>query len=69
VTEADLYFPEQRVAVFCDGTHHARGKQKAKDAAINAKLEAKRIKAVRILSAEIKLDLPKAVSRVEEAIA
>jgi hypothetical protein len=47
VTEADLYFPEQRVAVFCDGTHHARGKQKVKDAAINAKLEAKGIKAAR----------------------
>src|SRR5215211_6061303 len=40
VTAADLYFPTQRVAVFCDGGHHSRGKQKARDAAINAKLEA-----------------------------
>jgi hypothetical protein len=35
------------VAVFCDGSHHARPKQKAKDVAINAKLEAVGIRADR----------------------
>jgi hypothetical protein len=69
VTEADLYFPEERVAVFCDGAHHARAKQKAKDAAINAKLEAVGIRPVRIPGTEIKFELPKAVSRVTEALA
>jgi hypothetical protein len=69
VTEADLYFPNQRVAVFCDGAHHSRGKQKAKDAAINAKLEAVGIRTVRIPSSEINFDLPKAVSRVTDALA
>lgn len=68
VTEADLYFPEERVAVFCDGSHHARSKQKAKDAAINAKLEAVGIRAVRISGAEIKFELPKAVARVKEVL-
>ena len=69
VTEADLYFPAQRVAIFCDGAHHSRGKQKAKDAAINAKLEAVGIRPVRIPSSEINFDLLKAVSRVTDALA
>lgn len=68
VTEADLYFPDKRVAVFCDGGHHARGKQKAKDAAISAKLQAVGIRPVRIPSTEINLDLQKAVARVREAL-
>jgi hypothetical protein len=69
VTEADLYFPTQRVAVFCDGSHHARPKQQKKDAAINAKLEAAGIRAVRVPSKEIKFDLPAAMRRVKEALA
>ncbi len=68
VTEADLYFPKERLAVFCDGSHHARSRQKAKDAAINAKLEAVGIRAVRIPGAEIKFELPKAVERVKEVL-
>jgi hypothetical protein len=68
VTEADLYFPKERVAIFCDGAHHARGKQKAKDAAINAKLEAVGIRPVRIPGSDIKFELGRAVSHVEEAL-
>jgi 3-polyprenyl-4-hydroxybenzoate decarboxylase len=40
VTEDHLYFPAERVAAFCDGTHQARTRQKAKDVPINAKPEA-----------------------------
>jgi hypothetical protein len=69
VTEADLYFFAERVAVFCDGAYHSRGKQKTKDAAINTKLEAVGIRAVRISGSEIKFELPKAVSRVKETLA
>lgn len=69
VTEADLYFPTKRIAIFCDGAHHARGKQKAKDAAINAKLEEIGIRPVRISGSEINFNLPRAVSRVKEAVA
>ncbi len=68
VTEADLYFPTERVAIFCDGAHHMRGRQKAKDAAINAKLEAVGIHPIRIPGSVIKFDLPQAVSRVKEAL-
>jgi hypothetical protein len=68
VAEVDLYFPKERVAVFCDGGNHAREKKRAKDSTINAKLEALGIKPVRISGREIKRDLEKAVSRVKEAL-
>lgn len=68
VTEADLFFPEQKVAVFCDGAHHSRGKQKAKDVAITEKLKAFGIRAVRIPGADIKFDLPTAVASVKDAL-
>lgn len=69
VTDADLYFPTDRIAVFCDGSHHSRKKNRERDAAINAKLEAVGIKAIRIPGSEIKFELPTAVTRVKEAIA
>jgi hypothetical protein len=68
VTEADLYFPMERVAVFCDGAHHTRGKQKVKDVAINAKLRAVGIRPIRIAGSEINFDLSRAASRVKEAL-
>lgn len=68
VTEADLFFSAERVAVFCDGGHHARAKQKAKDAAITEKLAALGIRAVRIPGDEIRGDLPKAIARVKEVL-
>ncbi|MER9191229.1 endonuclease domain-containing protein [Mesorhizobium australicum] len=68
VTEADLFFPEERLAVFCDGAHHARGKNKARDAAINARLEKVGIQPLRILATEINFDLNTAVKRVQEAL-
>lgn len=68
VTEADLFFPDQRVAVFCDGGHHVRARQKAKDAAIVEKLAALGIRAVRIPGDEIRTDLPKAITRVKELL-
>jgi hypothetical protein len=68
VTEADLFFPDQRVAVFCDGGHHTRAKQNAKDAAITEKLTALGIRSVRIPGDEIRNDLPKAIARVKEVL-
>lgn len=68
VTEADLFFSDERVAVFCDGGHHARAKQKAKDAVITEKLTALGVRSVRIPGDEIRDDLPKAVARVKEVL-
>lgn len=68
ISEVDLYFPAERVAVFCDGSSHSRRERREKDAGINAKLEAVGIRSVRIPGSEIKFDLAKAVSRVKEAL-
>lgn len=68
VTEADLFFLDERVAVFCDGGHHGRTKQKTKDAAITQKLAALGIHSVRIAGAEIREDLPKAIARVTQVL-
>ena len=68
VTEADLFFPDGRVAVFCDGGFHLRPKQKAKDAVITEKLAALGIRSVRIPGDEIRKDLPKAVAQVKEVL-
>ncbi|WP_210184844.1 hypothetical protein [Bradyrhizobium icense] len=69
MTEADLFFPDERIAMFCDGGHQARAKQKAKDAVITDKPAALGIRAVRIPSDEIREDLPNALCRVKEVIA
>ncbi|WP_050421667.1 hypothetical protein [Bradyrhizobium tropiciagri] len=68
VTEADLFFEKERVAVFCDGGFHSRPKQKAKDAAIVEKLAALGIRSVRIPGDEIRNDLPKVIVRVKEVL-
>jgi hypothetical protein len=68
VTEADLFFPDGRVAVFCDGGFHLRPEQKAKDAVITEKLAALGIRSVRIPGDEIRKDLPKAVAQVKEVL-
>ena len=68
VTEADLFFEKERVAVFCDGGFHSRPKQKAKDAAIVEKLATLCIRSVRIPGDQIRNDLPKAIERVNEVL-
>jgi hypothetical protein len=68
ISSVDLYFPDQRVVIFCDGSSHSRRDRKEKDAAIDAKLEALGIKVVRIPGSEIKFELEKAVARVKTAI-
>ncbi len=68
ISEADLFFPEQRVAVFCDGRHHERRKQREKDARINARLKAIGIRPVRVPGRQIINDLPAAANSVIEAL-
>ena len=69
VTTADFYFPEQRLAVFCDsGQFHRRRPQREKDAAITAALEAFGYRVLRIDGPQIVQDLPAAVRRVSEAL-
>jgi len=64
ITEADMYFPEKRVAVFCDGAHHRRKKQRERDIAIDKKLLDAGFTPVRIEGSEIVRDLASAVDKV-----
>jgi hypothetical protein len=69
ITSVDLYFPTERVAVFCDGGNHARRKHKGRDKKIDAALTALGIRPVRVLGSAIKTDLAKAVTRVKDVLA
>lgn len=69
ITEADLYFPDQRVAVFCDSTKFHRGqKAQAKDRAINERLGDIGVKAIRVSGADISRDLKGAADQVCRAL-
>jgi hypothetical protein len=68
VTEADLFFPEQRVAVFCDGGRFHRGKKRKKDLAINAKLQDLGITPLRIKGRIIVQDLGSAADLVMQSL-
>lgn len=66
LTEADLFFPEEMVAVFCDGSrHHKRRKDREKDERINAALLDIGITPVRVSGREIREDLKAAGDKVQ----
>lgn len=65
LTEADLFFPDERVAVFCDGSkHHMRKKDREKDERINAALLDLGVTPVRVSGREIREDLKSAGDKV-----
>ncbi len=69
LTEADLFFPDERVAVFCDGIkHHNRKKDQEKDKRINAALLNFGITPIRISGREIREDLKAAGDKVQNAL-
>lgn len=54
ITEADFFFVEKKIAVFCDSVaHHSSPKAIAKDKEIDRKLEAAGIRSVRISGRDI----------------
>jgi hypothetical protein len=58
VTEADMFFPDQRLAIFCDSTrYHPGGKAARKDQAVSRRLEAAGIRSVGVPGALIVRDL------------
>jgi hypothetical protein len=64
VTEIDIFFPDQRLAVFCDGTHHSRRRQREKDKKIDEQLAALDITSLRISGTQIINDLKAAADIV-----
>ena len=69
VTEADLYFAEKKIAVFCDGVRFHNASKKRKDEAISEKLRSFGITPVRIDGRTIVNDLAAAGDMVEAALA
>ncbi|WP_352338610.1 hypothetical protein [Psychrobacter sp. 16-MNA-CIBAN-0192] len=54
ISEADFYFEEQRVAIFCDSVaHHSSSEAIAKDNVIDQKLEEIGIRSIRISGSDI----------------
>lgn len=69
ITEADMYFEEHRLAVFCDSTAHHRGAKAAqKDARVSERLAAIGVRSVRVPGALIVRDLQAAADLVVAAI-
>ncbi len=68
VTEVDFYFPEQNVALFCDGATHSRKKVRERDERINARLRELGIVVVRIPSKAILRDVKAAVQPLIDAL-
>lgn len=68
VTEADFWFPAQRVAVFCDGAVHSRRVQKVRDQEIDARLEAVGVTSLRVPSKSVLNDIVGAGDAVAAAL-
>ncbi len=70
LTEVDLFFPEKKIAVFCDSNRHHRSlKSKEKDKRISTELEKMGIKSIRIDGQEIVHSLEKSVEKIEGVLA
>ncbi len=68
LTNVDLYFPEHRLAVFCDGRNFHRGKRRKKDEKISGRLRELGISSVRLRGSLIVNDLARAADLVLEAL-
>ena len=69
LTEADLFFPDEKVAVFCDGAkHHRRKRDREKDERISAALTDFGITPIRVSGQEIRSDLKAVGDRIQCAV-
>lgn len=70
ITEADMYFEDHKVAVFCDSTAHHRGRKAAqKDARISERLAEIGVRSVRVPGSLIVRDIQAAAELVVAALA
>jgi len=69
ITEADLYFPKSKFAVFCDSKQFHRGKKNEnKDDSINKSLAYIGIKTLRLTSKEIINNLDECATRITDQL-
>ena len=70
ITEADFYFEDQNVAVFCDSVaYHSSPEAIAKDRAIDEKLEGIGIRSIRILGPDIMASPLECAKKIRDFIA
>jgi hypothetical protein len=69
ITEVDLYFPDAKLAIFCDSTRFHRGtKNQDKDSIIDLELSRLEIKSLRLSGKEIIENLSKCVEIIIEKL-
>ncbi len=69
ITEADFYFEEQNVAVFCDSVaHHSSAESIAKDSAIDEKLAEIGIRSIRLTGPDIMASPLECAKRIRDFI-
>lgn len=69
VTEADFFFEDKKLAVFCDSlAHHTSDEAKAKDAAIDEKLANLNIRSIRISGADIMRSPTECAKKIRELV-
>jgi hypothetical protein len=69
ITEADFFFENEKIAVFCDSVaHHTSEHAVAKDSAIDQKLANLRIRSIRISGADIMASPIECAKKVRECV-
>jgi very-short-patch-repair endonuclease len=69
ITEADLYFPDKKVAIFCDSTRHHRSKKvRQKDERISNVLNEIGIRSIRVQGSHIVNKLNRTVNEIIEQL-
>lgn len=65
ITDVDIFFPKEKLAIFCDSTKYHRGtKAKEKDRRISEKLAELGIKSMRLQGKEIVKDLNSSIEKI-----
>ena len=67
ISEVDFFFPEERIAIFCDGGTHRRRIVKNRDTRIDAALAGINVLPLRLRSDQILQSVRSAVDQVQEA--
>jgi hypothetical protein len=69
ISEVDLFFPENKVAIFCDSTrHHRSPRAKQKDTKIDERLMKLGIKPIRVKGSDIVNHLGKTIANIMQAL-
>ena len=69
ITEADFFFEDEKVAIFCDSVaHHTSAEDRAKDSAIDTKLGRIGIRSFRVSGKDIAISPVSCAAKIKEFI-